>query len=93
MAESVNVNIRMDKKVKEEADAFFNALGLNMTSAINIFVKQSLRQGKIPFELSLVPNAETLEAMREAEEITKSGKSRFSSATDMLAELKKDVKS
>lgn len=93
MAESINVNIRMDKEIKEEADAFFNALGLNMTSAINIFVRQSLRQGKIPFELSLVPNTETLKAMQEAEEISKTGKSRFTSTEDMLKELKKDASS
>jgi DNA-damage-inducible protein J len=53
MAETTNVNIRIDKELKEQAECFFNELGLNMSSAFNIFVRQSLRQGKIPFELSL----------------------------------------
>ena len=53
MAETTNLNIRIDKEIKEQAEVFFNELGLNMSSAFNIFVRQSLRQGKIPFELSI----------------------------------------
>ena len=53
MAETTNLNIRIDRELKEKAEAFFSELGLNMSSAFNIFVRQSLRQGKIPFELSL----------------------------------------
>ena len=34
---TTNLNIRMDKKVKEDAEKIFGELGLNMTSAINIF--------------------------------------------------------
>ena len=54
MAGTTNLNIRIDKELKEQAEVFFNELGLNMSSAFNIFVRQSLRQGKIPFELSIV---------------------------------------
>jgi DNA-damage-inducible protein J len=54
MAETTNLNIRIDKELKEQAEVFFSELGLNMSSAFNIFVRQSLRQGKIPFELSIV---------------------------------------
>ena len=53
MAETTNVNIRIDKELKEQAEVFFGELGLNMSSAFNIFVRQSLRQGRIPFELSV----------------------------------------
>jgi len=53
MTESTNLNIRIDKELKEQAEYFFSELGLNMSSAFNIFVRQSLRQGKIPFEISL----------------------------------------
>jgi DNA-damage-inducible protein J len=56
MAETTNLNIRIDKKLKEQAETFFGELGLNMTTAINIFVRQSLRQGKIPFEISISPD-------------------------------------
>ncbi len=51
MAETTNLNIRIDKDLKERAEAFFADLGLSMTTAFNIFVRQSLRQGKIPFEI------------------------------------------
>ncbi|MGL4209532.1 MAG: type II toxin-antitoxin system RelB/DinJ family antitoxin [Candidatus Adiutrix sp.] len=54
MAETTNLNIRIDKDLKAQADIFFNELGLNMSSAFNIFVRQSLREGRIPFELSIV---------------------------------------
>lgn len=50
MAQQINVNIRMDKEVKEKADALFNALGFNFTTAINTFVKQALREQAIPFQ-------------------------------------------
>ena len=53
MTETTNLNIRIDKELKEQAEYFFNELGLNMSSAFNIFVRQSLRQGKIPFEISI----------------------------------------
>ena len=55
MAETTNVNIRMDKDVKERAEWLFGEMGLNMTTAFNIFVRQTLRQGKIPFEISVDP--------------------------------------
>jgi len=54
MAKTTNLNIRIDAELKEQAEVFFGELGLNMSSAFNIFVRQSLRQGKIPFELSIV---------------------------------------
>lgn len=53
MAETTNLNIRIDKELKEQAEAFFSELGLNMTTAFNIFLRQSLRQGGIPFDITL----------------------------------------
>ncbi|MDL2264495.1 type II toxin-antitoxin system RelB/DinJ family antitoxin [Synergistaceae bacterium OttesenSCG-928-I11] len=47
-----NVNIRMDEGLKKDAEYLFSELGLNMTTAVNIFVRQAVRQGKIPFELT-----------------------------------------
>ncbi|TDQ38309.1 DNA-damage-inducible protein J [Aureibacillus halotolerans] len=47
-----NVNIRMDEDLKKEAEALFSELGLNMSTAVNIFIRQALRQGGIPFEVS-----------------------------------------
>jgi DNA-damage-inducible protein J len=68
--ETINLSIRMDKALKEQAENLFSELGMNMTTAFNIFVRQSVRQGKIPFEISLAkPNATTLAALKEIEEM------------------------
>ena len=62
----------MDADLKAQADALFGELGMNITTAFNIFVRQALREGRIPFEISLnQPNRETLAALMEAERIAK----------------------
>ncbi len=67
-----NISIRMDADLKTQADAFFAELGMNLSTAFNIFVRQSLREGRIPFDISLgKPNKETVAAMLEAEWIAK----------------------
>ncbi len=71
---SVNMNIRMDETTKKQAQQLFAEFGLDMTTAINMFLKQSVREQRIPFELKVhVPNAETIEAIKEVEEMKKSG--------------------
>jgi len=45
------INIRMDKPLKEEAESLLHELGLNMTTAINMFVRQLVSFGGIPFEV------------------------------------------
>lgn len=60
MSKTTNVTICLDEDLKEKAEHLFNELGLNMTTAINIFLRQCVRQSKIPFELSLIPDYETL---------------------------------
>ena len=78
MAETTNLNIRIDKDLKEQAEVFFSELGLNMSSAFNIFVRQSLREGKIPFELSLATDpfysASNLIALRRSMQEAKEGR-------------------
>lgn len=69
---TTNVNIRMNTELKKQAEALFGELGMNLTTAFNIFVRQSLRQGGIPFTVSLnEPNKETIDAMLEAKRISK----------------------
>ena len=51
MAETINVTIRLDKEVKEQAERMFSDFGMNLSTAFNIFARQALRQGKIPFEI------------------------------------------
>ena len=68
-AATTNISIRMDSDLKARADAFFGELGMNLSTAFNVFVRQSLREGRIPFEISLheEPNEETIAAMLETE--------------------------
>lgn len=69
---TTNISIRMDTDLKAQADALFGELGMNLSTAFNIFVCQSLREGRIPFEISLDrPDRETVAAMREAERIAR----------------------
>ena len=54
---TTNISIRMDADLKMQADALFNELGMNLTTAFHIFVRQSLREGGIHFAVKLeLPN-------------------------------------
>jgi DNA-damage-inducible protein J len=46
------VNIRIDDDLKTRADGIFSELGLNMTTAFTMFIRQTIRQGGIPFEVT-----------------------------------------
>lgn len=64
--EKTNLNIRTDKEVKERAEEIFSELGLNMTTAVNIFLRTTVRENGIPFELKLdVPNEVNAKAIEE----------------------------
>ena len=52
---NINVTIRIDEDLKEEADQLFEEPGMSFTTAINVFVKQSLRERRIPFEITTTP--------------------------------------
>ena len=51
MNNSTNLNIRIDKTIKETSEKVFEDLGLNMTTAINMFLRQVIRVNGIPFEI------------------------------------------
>lgn len=72
MADTTNISIRMDVELKKQAEQLFSELGMNMTTAFNIFLRQAVRQQRIPFDVALeTPNAETLEAFAEVERMKK----------------------
>lgn len=52
---STTITIRMDEDLKRQAEALFDDLGLNMTTAFTVFAKAAVREQKIPFDLSLDP--------------------------------------
>ncbi len=65
---NTNVTIRLDKNLKEQADLLFSDLGISTNAAITMFIKQAVREQKIPFEIKRVqpdvnfPNQELLTA-------------------------------
>ena len=66
MSETTYLSIRIDRDLKEEADQIFSAFGMNLTTAITVFVRQAVRQRKIPFEIALNSGV----SMRDAIEAT-----------------------
>ena len=63
---NTNLNVRIDKDIKKAAEEVYAELGFNMSTAINMFLRASIRKGGIPFDLTLdMPNKETLEAIEE----------------------------
>ena len=82
-----NISIRMEDKLKQQAEELFSDLGMNLTTAITIFVKQSIREQRIPFEIT----RETLAALREVEKMKRNpslGKS-FDDVDTMMEDLLK----
>lgn len=72
MANTTNFSVRIDSDIKKECEALYNELGMTLTTAINVFLRQSLRAGGFPFDVRLDhPNRETAAAMLEAERIAK----------------------
>ena len=82
------ISARIDSKLKTQAENLFNELGMNMRMAITVFLKQSVRLRRIPFEIALdTPNAETLADMAEANEIA-TGKLKAKSYKNAKAMIK-----
>lgn len=65
-----NLNIRTDKEIKEQAEAIFSELGLNMSTALNIFLRKTIKENGIPFDLKLNKlNKDTVMAIDEGRKI------------------------
>lgn len=76
-------NIRLDTDAKEKAWQIFDELGMKPAQAFNLFIRQVSLQGGMPFEIK-VPNAETIEAMKELEN---GGGTRYKNTKAMLKDL------
>ncbi len=89
MSYATNLTLRVDKNIKQEADELFASLGMSVSTAFNIFLRQSLRIGGLPFEvLANRPNAETRAAMKEAEALIRNPKAkRHSTMESLISEL------
>ena len=71
----VSTNISVDPKLKKDAIELFSNFGLDLSTAITLFLQQSVREKRIPFEVRLeIPNKETKEALDELPEMKKNKK-------------------
>lgn len=87
--ETTTLNIRTDKEIKVKAEQIFDALGLNMSTAVNIFLRQAIRENGIPFDVKLsTPSERTMAAIEEGRTIAgdKSVKG-YSNMDDLRAAL------
>ena len=85
-----NVSFRIDSDLKKSADELFQELGMSMTTAFNVFLRQAVREGGIPFEINkYTPNAKTLNAIKEAEELNADPHKKTYPVNEALEELKK----
>ena len=87
---TTNITMRIDEELKRQAEELFSDLGLNMTSAFTVFVKQAIREQRIPFTISReIPNEDTLEALEEVKQMKQNpnmGKS-YTNVDEMIKEL------
>lgn len=56
--EMVNMTVRMERQTRDDAARLFSELGISTTQAINMFLKQAVREQRIPFEVSARPAIE-----------------------------------
>ncbi len=82
-----NVNIRMEEGLKQDFDRLCGELGLNMTTAFNVFARAVVRQNGIPFPVALnTPNAETLAAIDDVNK-RRNLKGPFHSVRELMEDL------
>lgn len=88
---TTNVSIRMDSELKAQAEALFAELGMSLSTAVHIFVRQSLREGGLPFQVRTErPNQETIAAMLEARRIARDQNVKgYTDLDELFEDLKK----
>jgi DNA-damage-inducible protein J len=91
---TAKINVCVDEGTKRAAEAVLDEMGLTMTAAINMYLKRIVRDEAIPFEVTArVPNATTIAAIKECEEIKKnpSAYKRYSTFKEAMDEVLNDV--
>mgnify|MGYP004643343397 FL=1 len=86
---TVPTQVRIDENVKKQANELFAQLGLDMSSAMNIFLRQCILRGGLPFTVELPQyKSDVLEAMEESKKITQEAKEkRYSSFQEALNDI------
>jgi len=90
MAKTATINMRVDPRVKSDAESIFSSLGMTLTEAINVFLHKSVMEGGLPFDVRQPRyNAETEAAMAEAQAIIEGEipAASYASAAEMFAAI------
>ena len=84
------MELKIDKNIEKKAETLFSELGMSLDTAINIFIRQAIREGGIPFTINLNEfNQDSIEALLEAREIANNPNVKTYDLEDALKELKK----
>ena len=82
-----SMSIRLDSEVKEQAQQVFNSLGMDMTTAINIFLRQAIQSQGLPFDVRLDENRKLLEVLTDLDQNRNMSQS-FESVSDLMEDLR-----
>ena len=84
--DAVNITLRLDRSLKEDAETLFADLGMSISTAFNIFLRKALRIQGLPFAVTReLPNSRTLQAMQEAERLALDDSAKtYSSAKELI---------
>ena len=88
---TTNFTVRLDSKLKQDAETLFNDLGMTLSGAVNVFLRQAVRVQGIPFEIRREqPNRTTLAAMKEAIDLANDPKTKtYTSVAEMMRDIEK----
>ena len=82
-----SMSIRLDSEVKDQAQQVFNHLGMDMTTAINIFLRQAIQYQGLPFDVRLDENRKLLEVLTDLDQNRNMSQS-FESVSDLMEDLR-----
>ena len=82
-----SMSIRLDSEVKEQAQQVFSNLGMDMTTAINIFLRQAIQYQGLPFDVKLDENRKLLQVLTDLDQNRNMSQS-FESVSDLMEDLR-----
>ncbi|CTF33833.1 addiction module antitoxin, RelB/DinJ family [Streptococcus pneumoniae] len=83
----MSISIRLDSEVKEQAQQVFSNLGMDITTAINIFLRQAIQYQGLPFDVRLDENRKLLQALTDLDQNRNMSQS-FESVSDLMEDLR-----
>lgn len=86
MKKGSNIIVRVDSQLKQQAEILFQEMGMNMSMAINIFLKQVVKDQGIPFTITNKPNRQTQKAIKNSQNKKKLSKN-FENVEDLFEDL------